>query len=56
MDTSSVGNQPFTYTGNSMYEIHVICNGEIYNHLELIKEHNLKPKSHLNPDNLSNLL
>ena len=46
MDTSSIGNQPFTYTSNSTYEIHVVCNGEIYNYKELIKEHNLKPKSH----------
>ena len=46
MDTSSIGNQPFTYISNSMYEIHVVCNGEIYNYKELIKEHNLKPKSH----------
>jgi asparagine synthase (glutamine-hydrolysing) len=45
MDTSSNGNQPFYYA-DVQNEILVICNGEIYNHLELIKEHNLHPKSH----------
>lgn len=45
MDTSTIANQPFTSI-NSLYEIYVVCNGEIYNHLELIRDHSLKPKSH----------
>ena len=45
MDTSSIANQPFVSI-NGLYEIYVVCNGEIYNHLELIRDHNLHPKSH----------
>jgi len=45
MDTSSNGNQPF-YFEDGVDEILVICNGEIYNHKELIKEYELQPKSH----------
>jgi asparagine synthase (glutamine-hydrolysing) len=34
------GDQPFHHD-----DIHVACNGEIYNYRELIKEHNLDPKT-----------
>ena len=36
MDTSPVGNQPF-----SSQNCTLVCNGEIYNYLELINEYNL---------------
>ena len=45
MDLSTNGNQPFIFESEED-EIIVICNGEIYNHLELIKEHQLEPSSH----------
>lgn len=45
MDTSHKGDQPFNYLTETD-EIYVICNGEIYNHKELIKEYNLHPQSH----------
>ena len=45
MDLSTNGNQPFVFESEEE-EIIVICNGEIYNHLELIKEHQLEPSSH----------
>jgi len=45
MDLSTNGNQPFNYLSDED-EIIVICNGEIYNYLELIKEHDLIPSSH----------
>jgi uncharacterized protein (TIGR02231 family) len=45
MDTSSNGNQPFYYNDTND-EILVMCNGEIYNHNELIKEYDLHPHSH----------
>jgi len=45
MDLSTNGNQPFVFESEED-EIIVICNGEIYNHLELIKEHQLEPSSH----------
>ena len=37
MDLSIKGDQPFTYSDNDR-TIYIICNGEIYNHLELRKE------------------
>lgn len=40
MDTSSNGDQPFCNNG-----IYLICNGEIYNHKQLIKENDFKMKS-----------
>ena len=45
MDLSTNGNQPFIFESDED-EIIVICNGEIYNHLDLIKEHKLEPVSH----------
>lgn len=45
MDLSTNGNQPFVFESEDD-EIIVICNGEIYNYLELIKEHQLVPSSH----------
>ena len=45
MDTSHNGDQPF-YFVDTLDEILVICNGEIYNYKELIREHDLHPKSH----------
>jgi asparagine synthase (glutamine-hydrolysing) len=44
MDTSHNGDQPF-YFVDTLDEILVICNGEIYNYKELIKDHDLHPKS-----------
>jgi len=44
MDTSHNGDQPF-YFVDTLDEILVICNGEIYNYKELIREHDLHPKS-----------
>lgn len=46
LDLSTKGDQPFKYeneTGNRT--IYVMCNGEIYNHNELCKEHDLHPVS-----------
>ena len=37
MDLSIQGDQPFTYSDDNR-TIYIICNGEIYNHLELRKE------------------
>jgi asparagine synthase (glutamine-hydrolysing) len=37
MDLSIKGDQPFTYS-DDVRTIYIICNGEIYNHLELRKE------------------
>jgi len=45
MDTSTNGNQPFYFLDESN-EIIVICNGEIYNYKELIRDHDLHPRSH----------
>ena len=42
MDKSFKGNQPL-YHPNKPYTI--ICNGEIYNYKELVKDHNLEPYS-----------
>ena len=40
MDLSIKGDQPFTYSDDNR-TIYIICNGEIYNHLELRKEFDL---------------
>jgi len=45
MDTSTNGNQPFEHF-TPYDEIVVLCNGEIYNYKKLIRDHDLKPKSH----------
>jgi len=44
MDPSPIGNQPFSYN-DLIDNIIVVCNGEIYNHKELIIEHDLHPNS-----------
>lgn len=44
VDVSESGNQPFVFKSDDR-EIHVTCNGEIYNHKNLIKEFDLVPKS-----------
>lgn len=41
VDTSENGMQPFSHNG-----VHMICNGEIFNHLQLEEEHNLNPEMH----------
>jgi len=50
MDLSRHGDQPFitpkTSSDGKHHTTYVMCNGEIYNHHELVKEHNLKPQSH----------
>ena len=40
MDTSEKGDQPFNNDG-----LYLVCNGEIYNHKQLIKDNNFKMKS-----------
>lgn len=44
MDRSTYGDQPFTLE-NHHNSIYVMCNGEIYNHLELTNKYNIKVKS-----------
>lgn len=44
MDTSANGNQPFIYY-HKWKTIYALCNWEIFNHKELITEHNLEVKS-----------
>ena len=36
-DLSDTGNQPFTWTDTTGYKYHLMCNGEIYNYRELVK-------------------
>lgn len=43
-DLTVVGDQPFVfYEDDAVY--HMVANGEIYNHRELVKEHDLTPRS-----------
>ena len=42
IDVSNKGMQPFQYKNENVY---IICNGEIYNHVELKNKYNLKPQS-----------
>lgn len=44
MGTSTKGDQPFVYDDGDR-TVYVMCNGEIYNHDELCKEHDLHPIS-----------
>lgn len=44
MDTSANGDQPFI-VGDELCTTYCVCNGEIYNHKELINKYNLQPKS-----------
>lgn len=45
MDLSSNGDQPFRFIDNNR-TVYTICNGEIYNHNDLIKEFSLRCDSH----------
>ena len=45
-DLTPEGNQPFFYPSVDNNTHLSMCNGEIYNHLELEKKYNLKMKSH----------
>ena len=45
VDLSVRGDQPFSYE-NDDKQVYVICNGEIYNYENLVKEFELKMKSH----------
>ena len=49
MDTSHAGNQPFMRKDKNK-TIYAICNGEIYNHKELIVEHKLADEIHSSSD------
>ena len=42
IDVSKNGMQPFQYMNQNIY---LICNGEIYNHIELKNKYNLEPQS-----------
>ncbi len=44
VDVSDAGNQPF-HIESEEKDTYLICNGEIYNHKNLVKEHNLSPTS-----------
>jgi len=44
-DLSHEGDQPFVFTDSNNYIYHIICNGEIYNYKDLIKQFNIKTKS-----------
>jgi asparagine synthase (glutamine-hydrolysing) len=44
-DLSVDGNQPFFFPSLDKYDMLSMCNGEIYNHLELENKYNLKLKS-----------
>lgn len=44
LDTSSKGDQPFKYDDGKR-TIYLICNGEIYNHHELVERFDLEPTS-----------
>jgi len=41
----SHGNQPFEYKDDSGRNVILLCNGEIYNYLDIIKNYNLETKS-----------
>ena len=41
----SHGNQPFEYNDDSGRNVILLCNGEIYNYLDIIKNYNLETKS-----------
>lgn len=43
-DLSSKGDQPFKYE-NDLHTVYVICNGEIYNHKDLERSHEIKMNS-----------
>lgn len=45
MDTSPIGNQPFVDVDKTGKSTYVICNGEIYDHKNLIKKYDLKTLS-----------
>jgi len=50
MDLSRHGDQPFictkTSTTGDHFTTYAMCNGEMYNHQELVHEHDLHPQSH----------
>src|SRR3990167_7257046 len=44
-DTSESGNQPFIATKKNGCKIYMLCNGEIYNHVQLAEKYSLKCES-----------
>ena len=54
VDVSDYGNQPFCLKTESR-EIYLICNGEIYNHENLIKEYDIKVQSSSDCEPISHL-
>ena len=44
-DVSHDGDQPFTFTDANNYTYYIMCNGEIYNYKDIIKQFNIQTKS-----------